>query len=110
MNHLSPLLAIPATRRRPDLDGGELSQEGGVNVVDAAIPEADEDSSKESEDEVANKATTTTINEEVVEVLVVDGDLAGRTMTSHSATVMHLLILSLTGRCWRRLTSTAWLS
>lgn len=109
-NPLSPLSAIPATRRRPDLDVVEPSQEDGVNVVGVAIPEADEDSSRELEDEVVNKATTTMINEEAVEVRAVDGDSAGRITTSHNATAMRLLTSSLTGRCWRRLISTALLS
>ena len=61
-------------------------------------------------DEEASKVTTTMISEEAAEVRVVDGDLAGRITTSHSATAMRLLTSSLTGRCWRRLTSTAWLS
>lgn len=107
---LSPLSAILATRRRRDLAGVEPSREGGVNVVDAAIPEADEGSSRELGDGAVNKVTTTMISEEAVEVHVVDGDLAGRITTSLSATAMRLLTSSLTGKCWRRLTSTAWLS
>ena len=110
MNLPSPLSAILATRRRQDLAGVEHSREGGVNVADAAIPEVDVDSFRELEDEEASKVTTTMISEEAAEVRVVDGDLAGRITTSHSATAMRLLTSSLTGRCWRRLTSTAWLS
>lgn len=79
-------------------------------MADAAIPEVDVDSFRELEDEEASKVTTTMISEEAAEVRVVDGDLAGRITTSHSATAMRLLTSSLTGRCWRRLTSTAWLS
>lgn len=88
----------------------ELLQEGGVNEADAETPEVDEDSSRELEDEVASKDTTTTMPEEDVEVRAVDGGLAGRTTTSLSATVMRLSTSSRTGRCWKRLISTAWLS
>jgi hypothetical protein len=107
---LSPLSAIPAILQRRDLAGVEPSQEGGVNVVDEQIPEADGDSSRELEDEVVNKATTTMTTEEAVAVRVVEGDLAGRITTNHNETVMRLLISSPTGRCWRRLTSIVWLS
>merc|ERR1711900_16627 len=99
MNLPSPLSAILATRRRQDLAGVEHSREGGVNVADAAIPEVDVDSFRELEDEEASKVTTTMISEEAAEVRVVDGDLAGRITTSHSATAMRLLTSSLTGRC-----------
>lgn len=53
---------------------------------------------------------TTTMIEADVEVHVVDEDLAGKTTTSHSGIVMHLLTSSRTGKCWRRLTSIVLLS
>jgi hypothetical protein len=82
----------------------------GVNVVGEQIPEADGDNSRELEDEVVNKVTTTIMIGEAVVARVVEGDLAGRIMTSHNETVMRLSTSSLTGRCWRRLISTVWLS
>jgi hypothetical protein len=87
-----------------------VSQEVEDNGEDEEIPEVAEDNSRESVDVVANKATTTITTVEGVVALGVVEDLAGRITTSHSETVMHLSTLNLTGRCWRRLTSTAWLS
>jgi hypothetical protein len=110
MNPLSLLSAILAIQRRRDLAVVETSREGGVNVVDGQIPEADEDNSRELEDEVANKAITTIMIGEDVAVRVVDGDLAGRITTSPNEIAMRLLTSSRTGRCWRRLISTVWLS
>jgi len=86
-------------------------QEDGVNVAGEQIPEVVGDNFRELEDEVANKGVTTTITTgEAVAVHVVGGDLAGRIMTSRNETAMLLSTSSLTGRCWRRLISTAWLS
>jgi hypothetical protein len=107
---LSPLSAILAIQQRRGSAGVAPSREGGVNVVDEEILEADGDNSRELEDEVASKVTTTMIIGEVVAVLEVEGDLAGRITTSRNETAMHLLTSSLTGRCWKRLTSTVWLS
>jgi hypothetical protein len=88
----------------------EPSPEGGVNEVAEQTPEAAEDNSRELADAVASKVTTTTMPGEGGVVRGVDADLVGRTMTSHSATAMRPSISSLTGRCWRRLTSIVWLS
>jgi hypothetical protein len=96
--------------RRLDLDAGEPSLEDGDNAVDEPTQEVDEDNSKEWEDEVANKDTTSMITGEDEEVLVVADGSDGRTTTSRNATAMHQLISSPTGRCWRRSISTVWLS
>jgi hypothetical protein len=109
-NHRFPLSAIRAIPQRHDSAGEEPSLEGGVSVADEQIPEVAEDNSRELEDEVASKATTTIMIEEDEAVRVVDGDLAGRIMTSRNETAMRLLTSSLTGRCWRRLISIVWLS
>jgi len=84
-----------------------LSREDGANEVDAVqILEVAADNSKELADEEVNKVVTITmITVEAVVVREVDGDSAGRTTTSRSATAMRLLISSLIGRCWRRSTS-----
>jgi len=87
-----------------------LSPEGGVNAEDEQIPEAAEDNSRESADVVVSKDIITMIAEEAVVVREVAEDLAGRTTTSHNEIAMRLLTSSLTGRCWRRLISTVWLS
>ena len=110
MNPPFPLSAIRAIPLRLDSVGEEPSPEDGVNVVDERIPEAAEDNSRESEDEVANKATTTIMIGGDEAARVVDGDLAGRITTSRNETAMRLLTSSLTGRCWRRLILTVWLS
>ncbi len=110
MNPPFPLSAIRAIPLRLDSVGGGPSPEDGGNVVDEQIPEAAEDNSRELEDEVASKATTTIMIEGDEAVRVVDGDLAGRITTSRNETAMRLLTSSLTGRCWRRLISTVWLS
>jgi hypothetical protein len=106
----SPLSAIPAIQQRQDLDVVEPSLEDGANVVDVPIRGAGADNSSELEDEVVNRVTIIMIIEgaEVVRVVVDDSD--GRTMISHSAIGMRLLISSLTGRCWRRSISTVLLS
>jgi len=110
MNLLSLLSAILAIQQKHDLAGVEPLRGDGVNVVGEQIPEADGDNSRELEDEVVNKVTTTIMIGEAVVARVVEGDLAGRIMTSHNETVMRLSTSSLTGRCWRRLISTVWLS
>lgn len=109
MNHPFPLSAIHAIPLRLDSVGEEPSPEDGVNV-DERIPEAAEDNSRESEDEVASKATTTIMIGGDEAARAVDGDLAGRITTSRNETVMRLLTSSLTGRCWRKLILTVWLS
>jgi len=77
--------------------------EDGANVVDEGpIREAGADNSRELEDEVANKDTTTTIPEEAEVVRVEDDDSDGKTTISHSAIGMHRSISGLTGRCWKR--------
>lgn len=106
---LSPLLAIPATRRRRALDEAELLLEDGVNGEAAQTLEADEANSRELEGEVDNKDMAMTTGAGA-EVHGVEDDLAGRTTTNHNETVMHLLISSPTGRCWRRSISTVWLN
>jgi hypothetical protein len=110
MNLLSLLSAILAIQQRHDLAEVEPLREDGVNVVGEQIPEADGDNSRELEDEVVNKVTTIIMIGEAVVARVVEGDLAGRIMTSHNETVMRLSTSSLTGRCWRRLISTVWLN
>jgi hypothetical protein len=110
MNLLSLLSAILVIRRRRGLVVVEPLLEGGVNVVDGRIPEAGEDNSRELEDEVANKVTTTIMTGEGEVVLVVGGDLAGKITTSPNEIAMRLLTSSRTGRCWRRLISIVWLS
>lgn len=106
----SLLLATLAILPRPALDVEEPLPEDVGNVVEEEIPGVAEVNSNELEDEVDNKVTTVTIP--VVDEVVheVEGNLAGKIMTSHKETVMLLLTLSLTGRCWRRLISTVWLS
>jgi hypothetical protein len=110
MNLLSPSSAILAIQQRHDLAGAEPLLEDGVSVVGEQIPEADGDNSRELEDEVVNKVTTTITTGEAVAVRVVEGDLVGRITTSRNETVTRLSTSSLTGRCWRRLISTVWLS
>jgi hypothetical protein len=109
-NHRFPLSATRAIPRRHDSAGEEPLREAGVNAVDEQIPEAAEDNSRELEDEVASRATTIIMIGEDEVVRGVDGDLAGRITTSPNETAMRLLTSSLTGRCWKRLISTAWLS
>jgi hypothetical protein len=109
MSPLSPLSVIPATRPKPGSDVVELLREGGGNVVDEAMPEADEVNSKElADEEVSNTATTMTEEGEVVRVA--EEDLVGRTTTNLNEIAMRLLTSSLTGKCWRRSISTVWLS
>lgn len=80
-------------------------------MVGELIRGADADNSRELEDEVANRAATTTTIIEVAEAVRVEDDgSAGRTMISHSVIGMRLLISNLTGRCWRRSTSTVLLN
>lgn len=112
MNLLSPSSAIPAIQQRQGLDVVEPSvAEDEANAVDEEpIRGAVADSSRELEDEVANKDTTTTIIEEAEVVRVEDDDSDGKTMISHSAIEMHLSISSLIGRCWRRSISTVLLN
>lgn len=109
MSPPSPLSAIPATRRRRDSGVVQPSLEDGVNVVDVPIRGAAGGNFKELEDEAVSSIITMMRGEAVV-VRVVEDDLAGKITTSRSATVMLPSISSLTGRCWRRLISTAWLS
>ena len=78
-------------------------------MVDGLIRGAVGDNFKELEDEAVNSITTMMRGEAVV-VRVVGDDLAGRITTSRNETVMRLSTSSLTGRCWRRLISTVWLS
>ena len=110
MNPPFPLSATRAIPPRHDSAGEEPLPEDEANVVDEQIPGAAEDSSRELEDEVASKVTTTRMIAEDEEARVVDGDLAGRITTSRNETAMRLLTSSLTGRCWRRLILTVWLS
>ena len=109
MRALSPLSAILAIQRRLDSVVAEPSLVDEDSAV-GQIPEVDEDSSSALEDEEVNRATTLTVTAEAVAVLEADDDSVGRTTTSRSATAMPLSISSLTGRCWRKLISTAWLS
>lgn len=109
-NPLSPLSAIPVIPLRRGSDVVEPSLEAVANAVDGLILEAGADNSRGLEDEVANKDITSMTNEEAEEVRVVVGGLDGRTTISRSAIGMRLLISSLTGRCWKRLTSTVSLS
>lgn len=108
---LSPLLAISATPQRHALEEVAFSVVAVDSVVVRVLLE-DEDSSRElARDVVANRAdTTTTILVVAVVELEVGADSDGKTTTSHSATAMLRSILSLTGRCLRRLTSIALLS
>jgi len=64
----------------------------------------------EPEDEEDNKEVMTTDNKVVLAVVVADVVLAGKTSTSHSETGMLQSTFDQTGRCSRRLTSTAWQS
>jgi hypothetical protein len=84
-----------------------LSPEGGVNAEDEQILEVAEDNFRELVDVVASKDIITMIAEVVVVEREVAEDLAGRTTTSHNGIAMRLSTSSLTGRCWRRLISTA---
>ncbi len=88
----------------------ELSLEVGVNEVEEQTREVVEDSSKESVAVVVSKATTSMVIVEAAVVHVEGGDLVGKIMTNHNGIVMPLSTLSLTGKCLRRSTSTAWLS
>lgn len=106
MSPLSLLSAILVIRSRLGLD--EALSEVGHKLDEVSTQEAVAvDSSRELEDGEVSRVTTAMTAGEDVAVRVVDDGLAGRTMTSHSVTVMHLLTSSLTGKCLRRLISTA---
>jgi hypothetical protein len=72
-------------------------------------PEVGEDNSNALEDGVVNRAIIM-IPVEAGVVHAVDDDLAGKTTTNPSAIATLPSTSNLTGRCWRRLISTAWLS
>jgi hypothetical protein len=82
----------------------------GDSAVERTLEVVEEDNSSVLEDEVVNRATITMMLVEVEAVLEVDDDSAGKTTTSRSATAMRRSISSLTGKCWRRLISTALLN
>lgn len=110
MNLPSLLLATLVILLRPALDVEEPSLEDADSVVEEEMPGAAEANSNELEDVVDNKVTAATIPvvEEVVRA--VGESSAGKIMTSHKETAMHLSTLSQTGKCWRRLILTVWLS
>jgi hypothetical protein len=109
-NPPSPLSPTLATLQRL-VDVVEFSQEDVVNEAEESMPVVEEALSRELEvDEVARKDTATMIPAEVVVVPEEDDDSDGKITTSHKEIAMLLSTLSQTGRCWRRLTSTAWLS
>jgi hypothetical protein len=105
MSLLSPLSATLAIRQSPALDVEAFSPVAAASVAELLVVDVEASSVLTTLVDSNSTATSTTTAEAVV-VPGAAADLAGRTTTSRSATVMRPSTSSLIGACWRKLTST----
>lgn len=108
-NPPSPSLATLATAQKPDSVVDLSSLEVAVKAVaDAVMLAAEGNSPREAVADVKRAEVTTVEVAEAVAAVAVA--LAGRITTSLSERAIPVSMCAQTGTCWRRLTSTAWLS
>ena len=107
MNHLSPSLTILELQPKHEASAVVVVQSSVGGEGEAATNVAEEAHFSVSAAAAVSKATTTTTVEGEEAVAV---DLGGKIMTNPNATEILQSTSSLTGRCWRKLTSIAWQS